>query len=228
MSYAYSTFRAFEAQHLLTLGAIGAICAIVVWKARTLGESSRKWLGRSLGFILLGYVVFHYSQQAINGDFTWKDSLPLELCNIVLFACIISTFRPNRLTNEMAYFWGLGGVLQATLTPDLGRGFPSWDFILFFWSHGATLAAIAFIIAGGGFKPAGRSIVRMMLALNVYALSVGTIDALGGWNYGYLCHKPAQASLYDVLGPWPWYLASIEVFALVLFTILYIPWRKQR
>jgi len=115
-------------------------------------------------------------------------------------------------------------VLQATATPELSRGFPSWDFILFFWSHGVTLMAIIFLIAEPGFKPRRGSIVRLMIALNIYGLVVGAIDAVAGWNYGYLCRKPSEPSLLDVLGPWPWYLFSIEVIALLTFLILYLPW----
>jgi hypothetical integral membrane protein (TIGR02206 family) len=150
--------------------------------------------------------------------------LPLELCNLVLIACIVALFKPNQLISEIAYFWGLGGVLQATLTPDLSAGFPSWSFFLFFWSHGVALAAIVFLIAGQKFRPRKGSVLRMMIAINGYAVIVGAINAATGWNYGYLCRKPYGASLYDFLGPWPWYLLSLEGVALATFLILDFPW----
>ena len=68
----------------------------------------------------------------------------------------------------------------------------------------------------------------MMATLNLYALSVGTVNAIMGWNYGYLCHKPYAPSLLDLLGPWPWYLLAIELLALVTFLILYLPWRLKK
>jgi hypothetical integral membrane protein (TIGR02206 family) len=185
-------------------------------------------VGHFIGLLLLGYAAVLYLQEAVAGTLTWQDSLPLELCNLVLIACIVSLFKPNQLTSEIAYFWGLGGVLQATLTPDLAAGFPSWSFFLFFWSHGATLAAIVFLIAGPDFRPRKGSILRMMIAVNCYGAIVGSMDVAAGWNYGYLCRKPYGASLYDFLGPWPWYLLSLEGVAFVTFSILYLPWAIGR
>ena len=134
----------------------------------------------------------------------------------------------NRFIAEAAYFLGLGGIPQALATPDLANGFPSVEFILFFWGHGASLATITFLIASRDFKPGRHSIPRMMMVVNFYALVIGMVDAVTGWNYGYLCRKPSAPSLLDYLGPWPWYLLSIELIALLTFLILYIPWRRKQ
>jgi hypothetical integral membrane protein (TIGR02206 family) len=178
-----------------------------------------------IGFFLLAYAAFFYIQQGIEGTLTWEYSLPLDLCSLVLIFCILSMFTRNRFFVEIAYFWGLGGVVQATVTPDLARGFPSLEFLLFFWSHGATLIAIVFLISSGDFKPRRGSVLRMMIALNIYALAVGALNAIKGWNYGYLCQKPSAPSLLDFLGPWPWYVLSLELIALFSFLILDFPWR---
>jgi hypothetical integral membrane protein (TIGR02206 family) len=220
-----SAFHAFNAQHIITLGAISIAGILVVWVARRGASLQRKWLRLILAFLLLGYAACFYIPQGIRHTLTWQYSLPLELCNLILIACIISLFRPIRILTEIAYFLGGGGVLLATLTPDLGQGFPSWDFTLFFWGHGVTLLAIILLISNREFKPGKGSIVRMMIALNIYALIVGTIDAIMRWNYGYLCQKPSKPSLFDLIGPWPWYLLSTEVIALVIFLLLYLPWR---
>jgi hypothetical integral membrane protein (TIGR02206 family) len=218
-------FRTFGTQHLITLAAIIALCTLVSWVAGRGSLSNRWWTGRLLGFGLLGYVACIYIQQGLTHSLNWEYSLPLELCNLVLIACVISLFRPSQFMAEIAYFWGLGGVVQATLTPDLAQGFPSWDFILFFWGHGATLLAIIFLISERNFEPRRNSIIRMMLALNIYGLAVGSINAIAGWNYGYLCRKPVMPSILDFMGPWPWYLLSLELVAFLMFLVLDLLWR---
>jgi len=214
-------------QHLAVLTVIAGLCVLLAWGTKKLSESGRKWLGRSIGSMLIGYAVVFYIQQGIAHALSWQYSLPIELCNLVLITCILSLFRSSRLLYEITYFWGLGGVLQALVTPDLARGFPSWDFILFFWGHGAILFGIIFIIAGKNFRPRRNSVVRMMIALNLYAIAVGSIDYIMLWNYGYLCQKPAVPSILDFLGPWPWYLLSLEAISLLTFLLLSLPWRKK-
>lgn len=218
-------FRAFKAQHSITLIVIVTLCLLIALAARIGTTSCRKWLGRGIAFLLMGYAAFLYLQQGITRALNWQNSLPLELCNLVMIACVMSLFKPNRLTSEIAYFGGLSGTLLAVVTPDLTQGFPSWAFILFFWGHGATLLAIVFLVAGQSFRPSRGSILRMFVALNVYGLVIGPIDAVTGWNYGYLCRKPSAPSLFDYFGPWPWYLLSIEVIALLSFFLLDLPWR---
>ena len=96
---------------------------------------------------------------------------------------------------------------------------------MFFWSHGTTLMAIVFLVSDGRFRPRRGSMAGMMIALNSYALAVGTLDWVMEWNNGFLCRKPSEPSLFDVLGPWPWYLLSVEVIAVVTFFLLGLPWR---
>jgi hypothetical integral membrane protein (TIGR02206 family) len=217
-----AVFRTFDAQHKVMLGVIAALCIFTYLGAKGATPANRRRFGRLLGMILLSYAVCMYTQQGMAHALSWEYSLPLDLCNLVLFASVLSLFKPWQFTSEIAYFWGFGGVLQATLTPDLAAGFPSWDFTLFFWGHGATLLAIVFLISDREFKPGRSSIGRMLISLNLYGLVVGTINAIGGWNYGYLCRKPSMPSLLDLLGPWPWYLLSLEFIALLMFAVLYL------
>jgi hypothetical integral membrane protein (TIGR02206 family) len=213
-------FHPFGLQHLAALGVLAACCVLTARIVSLLSDSQRKWAGRFIGILLIGYAAVFYIRQYAAGMLSLEYSLPLDLCSVVLIAVIAAQFRAGRLQCEIAFFWGLGGTTQALITPDLGSGFPSWDFILFFWSHGAILLGIVFIIAATDFRPQRNSVVRMMMALNIYAAATGTVDRVMGWNYGYLCQKPAVHSLFDYLGPWPWYLLSLEGVALVTFWVL--------
>jgi hypothetical integral membrane protein (TIGR02206 family) len=220
-------FRVFSLQHLATLGTIAALSLLLYGAARGRNPARRKWLGRAIGIALLGYAAGIYGQEAMEHALSWQYSLPLDLCHLVLIACFVSLFRPGQFAMEIAYFWGLGGVLQAVVTPDLAVGFPSREFFLFFWGHGATLLAIVFLISGREFRPRKGSVVRMIFALNLYGLVVGVIDLVTGWDYGYLCRKPSAPSLLDLLGPWPWYLLSLELVGLLTFLLLGLPWRLR-
>lgn len=220
LSILATAFHTFDIQHLATLGLIVVSCVLLFYVAASCNSSARRRLGGTLGVILLSYAACLYVQKGLTHALSLEYSLPLDLCDLVLIACVISLFRPNRFATEIAYFWGLGGVVQAIVTPDIATAFPSWEYVQFFWGHGATLLAIVFLVSDPDFKPRKNSILRMMAALNIYALVVGGINAVAGWNYGYLCRKPSMPSLLDWLGPWPWYLLSLELIAFLTFLIL--------
>jgi uncharacterized membrane protein YwaF len=48
----------------------------------------------------------------------------------------------------------------------------------------------------------------------------------------FIAHKPETASLMDMLGPWPWYILSLELVGLAVSLLLYSPfglkdWRDR-
>lgn len=220
-------FRIFGPDHLAALLVLAVLGAAIIRAGRQGSPRVRAWIGRLLAAVLIGSAAANYARLAHQGGFSWEYSLPLELCHWVLAACAAALILRRQLAAEIAYFWGLGGTLQAVLTPDLPLAFPSWDFVLFYWAHGSILLAIAYLIAVRGFRPRPGSIVRMMAAANFYLVFVGGLDLAFGWNYGYLMRPPAQPSLLDWLGPWPWYIVSLEFVALAIFWILSLPWKVR-
>jgi uncharacterized membrane protein YwaF len=61
-----------------------------------------------------------------------------------------------------------------------------------------------------------------------YVFLVGAIDAATGANYMYLRNKPQSASLLDLLGPWPWYLAWAAIIGGALLLVLDATFRWLR
>ncbi len=224
----HEMFKPFGAQHLIVLAVLAALGLLITFQCRRAIGKHRAWTGRLLALSLVAYAATVYIQKGIAGELDWRYALPLELCQWVMIAAVFTLFRPTPWLSEIVYFWGTAGTLQATLTPDIYEGFPSWEFILFFWSHGAILLAILFLIVGQNFRPRRNCVWRMMAGVNFYAAAVGLFDLFFKCNYGYLCQKPVEPSLLDYLGPWPWYLASLEIVALVSFWLLFLPWKLVR
>jgi uncharacterized membrane protein YwaF len=72
----------------------------------------------------------------------------------------------------------------------------------------------------------------VLIGTHLYIVVIGSINMLLGSNYMFLSGKPSMVTLLDVLGPWPWYLAWIEVIGLAVIGVLYLPfaiydWRTQ-
>jgi hypothetical integral membrane protein (TIGR02206 family) len=92
---------------------------------------------------------------------------------------------------------------------------------------GLVVAGILMLVWGNMAAPRLGCVWRVFAALNGYAAAVGIFNAIFGTNYVYLCRKPAGASLLDYLGPWPIYLVGGEGVALIIFGLLWLPFRSK-
>jgi hypothetical integral membrane protein (TIGR02206 family) len=147
---------------------------------------------------------------------------------------ILALWSRRQVWVDLAYFWGLAGTLQAVLTPDLPVVFPHVRWISFFVSHAGIIAAVLYLVWGEGRRVYWESIWVAWRWILIYAAVVLVVNGLLGTNYGYLCRPPENPSLIDYLGPWPWYIGSLAILAVVKFFIYYLPfgvvdwWRGRR
>jgi hypothetical integral membrane protein (TIGR02206 family) len=158
----------------------------------------------------------------------WADALPMHLCDWASIAVIITLVWRRQLLYELAYFWGLAGTLQAVLTPDLAEQFPNPFFISFFVEHCGIIIAVLFMTWGLGMRPRRGAVWRAFLWTQFYVVCAAFVDWTCKTNYGYLVHKPIHSSLLDYFGPWPWYILALEGLAVVLYTVLYLPFLGRR
>jgi len=223
-------FRIFGPSHWAVLGTTAALTAVLVLLARrSAGEGAGRTArtARIIAWCVAGLLLLadatHTVLAARADPPTLKDHLPFQLCDWVIFACAAALVLRRQAAYELAYFWGLSGTLQALVTPDLTDDFPSPHFFTFQILHAGVVVAVLYLTLGLGMRPRWRSIPRVWLWLQAYVAVTALVDWLLDSNYGYLRRKPAQASLYDYLGPWPVYLLSLEALSLALFLACYAP-----
>ena len=211
------SFQIFGPTHLAALAAIAlaaaALAALLARRPALRGPA--RWL---LFFLVLGHAVSAYWQRWPH--WSWAETLPLHLCNFVLILLAVALVRPSARLGEIVYYWGLGGALPALLTPDLRDDFPSSWFNIFFVGHGVLVLAVVTVLAAADLRPGPGSARRAWLGLLVYVVVLGLLDAVTGWNYGYLMRPPTGRTLVDHFGPWPWYVAVTLLVAGGLFALL--------
>ncbi|UCC94736.1 MAG: TIGR02206 family membrane protein [Candidatus Omnitrophota bacterium] len=157
-------------------------------------------------------------------DFHWGTHLPLHLCGIAVFISILLMITKDYTLYEVLYFWGLAGVTQAILTPDIGiYGFPHYRFFHIFLSHGLVISTVFYMTIVERFRPVIASIKKVFIIINIYFIFIIFINIITDGNYLFICRKPETPSLLDFLGPWPWYILSLEFVGLASLFLLYTP-----
>lgn len=192
-------------------------------------RATGRLLALGLLFGLLGGKYVSRSLEIVAGEALLSHSLPMHLCDWALFAALVALYRQHPLAFELSWCWGFAGTLQALLTPDLRFGFDDHRAWLFFIGHSAILGAGLYLAVAAGMRPRPGVVWRVWGWSQVYLLAAALVNVLGQTNYGYVCGKPTLPSLLDHLGPWPWYLLSLQALAVVFYTLAVLPfWMLAR
>ena len=222
--YSGAPFELFGTGHLVALAIIAGVIVFLIWGWHDPGEAAKR-RGRYLivAIFLLNEAGWH-GFHILHGSWTIREHIPFHLCGISIWSSIFILLTRNYRLYEIVFFFGIAGATQALITPAAGDyGFPHFRAFQTLISHGMIVIAMVYMTTIEGFRPTWGSIVRAMIFLNVYLVFVHGVNSLIGSNYMYTMGKPATASLFDVMGPWPWYLVTAEFLAVALFVLLYLP-----
>jgi len=220
-----NAFRPFGLAHFVVIAltvALPFVLAALVRKARW--PRSERTVGQLLAAMLLVNYLGYEIYVAATVGLELKKVLPFQLCDWAMVAIVVALLTGRNRWLEVAYFWGIGGTLQAIITPDLKFAFPDIRFLTFFVAHCGIVVAIAFMMVINRFRPHWFSIVRVFAWSELYFVLTITVDLITGENYGYLLHKPAAASLLDALSDQRVvYILQMHLLALIFFVVLYLP-----
>ncbi len=220
---------AFKLAHMsaLQLGslALAFLGPVVLWalhrrRPHPLLERS---FARGIAGLLVVVCVAMLAQKAVDGALTAREALPMQLCDWALFAVVGALVWRSQTCFELGYFWGLCGTLQALFTPAIAHDLAWWKQAAFFLDHAGIVAGVLFLLLVPKMRPLGLR--RVVLWSEIYLAATLAVNALTGGNYGFLSHRPPQASMLDLFPDARWlYVATINGVALLFFTAIYLPW----
>jgi len=219
-------FQPYGLAHLivifLTIALPFALAAIV---RRTRSSRVERAIIIALSILLvLNYAAYLIFVRYRGGIVSWQQMLPLQLCDWGMVVVIVAMLSGPQRWFELAYFWGIGGTLQAVLTPNLHFGFPDVRFFSFFISHSSIIIGVVFLMLIRRYRPYPMSIVRTFAWSEFYFVVTLVADELTDNNYGFLLRKPEALSILSFLSDWrPLYLLEMHGVALLFFLGLYAP-----
>lgn len=215
----------FSRPHIAAIAVIfTANIMIYIFSTRIKEEKICRRFRLSLALLLILQEISFHVWNIYIGDWSIKYTLPLQLCGISTILSAVMLINNSFYVYEVVYFWGIGGAIQAIMTPEIGvYTYPHYRYFQFFLGHGAIIAACIFMTFVQGYSPKFKSVLKAMAALNIYAAFVAVFNKITGANYLFICQKPEVSSIMDYLGKWPWYILSLEFVAFAIFTLLYSP-----
>lgn len=219
-------FEIGSSEHILTM-AIITIIIVTLFLFRQPLTPYRRVLRLTVGWGLIFSRLSLDIWYIATNNWQITTSLPLELCSIATIMGGIMLITKNRFLFEVFYFIAIGGAIQAIITPDLNFGFPQFRFLQFFFDHMLLIISPIILIVFYQYHITFKSLIKSFVTLNVIALIVFIVNHIISANYMFLINKPQAGSLLDFLGPYPYYLISLEAVTFIIFLILYLPFLKK-
>jgi hypothetical integral membrane protein (TIGR02206 family) len=212
-----------------TFVAAGALITVVLCVgARRRAGAWTLAAARLIALVLVVDAATFIISPVVDGTWTVRASLPLDLCDVALLVAAVACWRPDwSLGVELTYFWGMAGTLQAVITPDLSASFPHLAFLEFVVAHLGIVMAALYLVVGLRRYPRPHAVPRIFAITLAYTAVVALVDWASGANYMYLAHIPGRTSLLSVLGPWPWYILAAAGVAIVVFVVLDAPFHRR-
>ena len=229
-----SPFTMFSGEHLSVMLVITALTVGLPLLIKKIdSEKIIRTIAVGFGIFLL-FVKISEPFVRVDSLQNWQNELPLHLCDLAAILTGIMLINRSYFFYELTYFWGFGGALQAMITPSIENGFPHIEFFYYFIGHGLIITGVIYATVLFKYRPVLKSIWRAFVSVVCYAALVAPVNWILHTNYMYLFGKPKVQSLYDYLGPWPWYLLSLIPVVSFFFFLYYSPFwivdlvKKQR
>jgi len=220
-------FDTFGGQHLALLGLFVVGAVAVVMLGRSQRGSDPTTFRRGFAVAVACVAVPSQAFQLTPGDFDLGSSLPLQLCDFAWLTATWALWTRAPVPTALTYYWGLTLTVQGIVTPSLAQQFPHPRFLAFWAMHLLVVWAALYLTLGLGQGPRWREYRVAVLVTLVWAVVAYGFDVALDVNYGYLVRKPASASLFDPLGPWPVYLLVATGLLLAGWALLTWPWTRR-
>lgn len=225
VKYTEFPLQVFGPKHLSIVAIFVLIWLSFIYFRKVWGEREQKNIRIALAIALAVNEIGLHVWSAYWGIWNIQTMLPLHLCSVMVWVTVYTALTDNRNLYEFTYFLGIGGALQAFLTPADASMYdiPHYRIMQTLIAHGLLITIPIYMTVVEGFRPTLASFKRIFIWTNIYMVAIFFLNRLIGSNYLFIAEKPPSPTLMDALSPWPWYIPQLELVAFAMLFILYIP-----
>ncbi|WP_404324073.1 TIGR02206 family membrane protein [Cytobacillus firmus] len=223
-NYQAFPFSTFTLSHIAMIALFAGVAVFLYKFRKTIKRYDRK-LRMTMFLLLFVLELLYHFWLYLGGYWEISFTLPLQLCSISLLLCLVLLATESKAVFQIVYYIGVTGALMAILTPELFLGFPHFRFFQFFITHNLIIWTCLYFVFVRQFRPTGRGLIESFIFLNLCAAAAFFANKLTGGNYMFLARKPQNNSLLDYFGPYPYYIITLEIAALLLFLLLLLPFK---
>ena len=160
----YNQFELFGLSHWAAIFLFLILVFLLPWYAKTyLNTNQQNRVGIALGLIVFINYPIWIILEIFAGSFDVTLHLPLHLCRFANLLIPFVMVKRNYFVFEILYFWGLSGMLQGMITPDIVEDFPHFHYFRYFAGHHLLVVAVIYAVVVYKLKPTLISLKNCLL-----------------------------------------------------------------
>ena len=168
-------------------------------------------------------IIFYVSTNIfalIIGNWTIQDFLPLHLCNISYFICILVLLNKKQWMYEWTLLLAMPSALNALITPELIWGSSNWHIFEYYFTHGSLIFVPLYLMFVMNCKLRIFSWWNTFLKAQIVFSIVFLINLILDTNYMFLLSKPLVNNPL-IIGDWPFYILFVQLIGLLHIVLIY-------
>ena len=168
-------------------------------------------------------IIFYVSTNIfalIIGNWTIQDFLPLHLCNISYFICILVLLNKKQWMYEWTLLLAMPSALNALITPELIWGSSNWYIFEYYFMHGSLILVPLYLMFVMNYKLRIFSWWKTFLRAQIVFVIVFLLNLILDTNYMFLLSKPLVNNPL-IIGDWPFYILFVQLIGLLHIVIIY-------
>ncbi|WP_254778778.1 TIGR02206 family membrane protein [Bacillus sp. cl95] len=214
-------FELFSTEHLITLGIFFGVCFCLIYFRKKLKahQNALKW---TIFWTLPVCEISSHLWRILTGQWDVGD-LPLHMCSMSSFLAMYLFLKKNVKGFYVLYFIGTLPAILAMVTPEMTYVFPHFHFIEYFLHHSAIPIAALYFILFEGYRVPPKAILYTYIIVNIVAVPIFILNILLDTNFFYLAAPTDAKTILSFFGSGIMYYINLEIAALFVFGITYIP-----
>ena len=148
-------FHMFDFTHILSLVLIFVVMIMLPFFVNKYLANKISLIAKIIAFFGIFHSIFSPIKDLyfVIEPYDWREVLPFHMCDLSLIFISIFLLGGSKFYFNCAFFWGIAGASMALITPDLQFGFPSMDYLTFFWGHALILFGVFFVLISMNTRP---------------------------------------------------------------------------
>jgi len=216
--------------HLIWLGVIVVFIILLSIFYTRLKPYQKRHFKKSYALFIIFFELLRQITYLVLGRYE-LGLLPLHLCGLTELLILLHAFTKNKVIKESLYAMGLIGALMALLFADwLGYPVVHFQSIHSFVTHGLLLGYVVMLLWSQELKPNEKLLPQVFILFFLICFGLYYFNKQYGTNFFFL-NYPSPGSPLVIFEEWvgnPGYIGLTVVLLLIVWLIMYLPWRLSR